>query len=293
MTNLSVFSAQYDGCKVRITLDGRVSVFDAIAATLKKKNPRSDWERLTQANPEVVAICDSFQFPGRGQQLTPVADEEGLYQILMLLPGSNAAEFRKWAASILARYRQGDTTLAEEIIGRASSTAKNNVADHTDQQLLSVQDQLAVIDYIYSGFIKAGVDPKITESAKMSAIAAQFPSMAPAIESAKQSLMLQTPDEGHRYNPTKLGEILAERLGLQERISSRKVNAALQTVGFQVAEHDVDSKGKKSLVWHLTPVGESYGRVFLESAQGNSKTIPVIRWLPQVLDEISHLFVNK
>lgn len=184
MTNLSVFSAQYDGCNVRITPDGKVSVFDAIAATLKKKNPRSDWDRLTQANPEVVAICDSFQFPGRGQQPTPVANEEGLYQILMLLPGSNAASFRKWAASILARYRQGDTTLADEIIERASLTAKNNAPTHSNLSL-SVQDQLAVISYALDGFKQAGVDPKVVESAKMSAIAAQFPTMTPAIESAK------------------------------------------------------------------------------------------------------------
>ncbi len=73
---------------------------------------------------------------GRGQHPTPVTDEEGLDQILMLLPGSNAAEFRKWAASILTRYHQGDTTLAEEIIDRASSTAKNNTAEHVDQDLL-------------------------------------------------------------------------------------------------------------------------------------------------------------
>ena len=49
MTNLAFFSAQYDGSKVRITSDGKVSVFDAIAATLKKDNPRSDWSRLAEA----------------------------------------------------------------------------------------------------------------------------------------------------------------------------------------------------------------------------------------------------
>lgn len=49
--------------------------------------------------------------------------------------------------------------------------------------------------------------------------------------------MLQTPDEGHRYNPTDLGKKLAERLGLKDAISNRKINSALESVGFQVAEH--------------------------------------------------------
>ena len=159
MTNLSFFNAQYDGYNVRITPDGKVSVFDAIVATLKKENPRSDWSRLTQTHPEVVALCDNFQFPGRGQRPTPVTDEEGLYQILMLLPGSNAAEFRSWEASILARYRQGDTTLAEEVIDRTESTSSD--VGNREKGQMSVQDQLSVISYVFDGFTNVGVDPKI------------------------------------------------------------------------------------------------------------------------------------
>lgn len=157
---------------------------------------------------------------------------------------------------------------------------------------LNVQEQLVVIDYIFEGFGKAGVELKLVESAKFSALAAQFPSMVPAFVAAKESLMLETPDNGHWYNPTKLGEMLAVRLGLPQPIFSRKMNTALETVGFQVPEHGVDSKGRKTLTWHLTPSGEAYGCVFLESAQGHNKTVSVIRWLPQVLDEISQLFVN-
>jgi hypothetical protein len=37
--------------------------------------------------------------------------------------------------------------------------------------------------------------------------------------------MLQTPDEGHRYNATDLGKKLAERLRLPEDISNRKINS--------------------------------------------------------------------
>ena len=138
-----------------------------------------------------------------------------------------------------------------------------------------------------------GVDPKIINSAKISAIAAQFPSMVPALSAAKESLMLQTPDEAQRYNVTDLGKMLAQRLGLDKDIKATQINEALQQVGFQVAQYRTGSKGQKHKEWHLTKEGESYGRLFLQSAQGNSKTIPAIRWLPQVLDEISHLFVGQ
>lgn len=118
MSKVSVFKEQFDGKDVRITEDGRVSVWDAIAAFANIKNPRDAWDSLTERFPDVVAETDKFKFPGRGQRPTPVANEEALYNIFMLLPGSKAAEFRKWASSILTRYRRGDASLAEEIIDR-------------------------------------------------------------------------------------------------------------------------------------------------------------------------------
>lgn len=118
MSNLSVFSEQFDGQEVRITSDGAVSVLDAIAAVMKVKNPSKTWKDLQVNYPEVLTFSYDFKFPGRGQKKTPVVDEEGLNQLFMLLPGKNAAEFRKWASSILARYRRGDASLAEEVIDR-------------------------------------------------------------------------------------------------------------------------------------------------------------------------------
>jgi hypothetical protein len=170
------------------------------------------------------------------------------------------------------------------------STVTSNLDSSTSQ--LSVQDQLAVIGYVFDGIAKTDVDRKILESAKISALVAQFPQMTPALEATKQSLMLQTPDEGLRYNVTELGKMLAQRLGLDEDIKPTKINEALQQAGLQVAEYRTNSKGKQYKMWHLTEAGESYGRIFLQSAQGNSKTIPSLRWLSEVLDEIVHSFVN-
>lgn len=60
--------------EVRFTPDGRVSVYDAIAFVTGSKNPYSDWKRLQESYPEVLAKCEDFKFPGKGQRLTPVAN---------------------------------------------------------------------------------------------------------------------------------------------------------------------------------------------------------------------------
>ena len=48
---------------------------------------------LTEAHSEVATCCGGFKFNGQGQRGTPVT--AGITQILMLLPGHAAAEFRK------------------------------------------------------------------------------------------------------------------------------------------------------------------------------------------------------
>jgi hypothetical protein len=68
----------------------------------KPSNAKNVYDRLAASNLELTTICSKFKFPGRGQRDTPVATEEGIYQILMLCPGQRGAEFRAWAAGILA-----------------------------------------------------------------------------------------------------------------------------------------------------------------------------------------------
>lgn len=59
-----------DGTKIRITEDGRVSVFDIIQFVAEKKNPRDAWASIRADFPEVVGKCDNFKFAGRGQRET-------------------------------------------------------------------------------------------------------------------------------------------------------------------------------------------------------------------------------
>ncbi|MFG6094349.1 hypothetical protein SPB21_03825 [Leptothoe sp. ISB3NOV94-8A] len=105
------------GAKIRRTEDGRCSVYDLIGAA-GKGSPREVWKRLVATYPEVVAFCDDFKFPGRGQKKTPVVDLQGWLQILGLLPGAMGKKYREEAAQLVTRYIQGDATLALDVIDR-------------------------------------------------------------------------------------------------------------------------------------------------------------------------------
>ena len=53
----------------------------------------------------------NFRFPGRGQRNTPVAPARGIVEIIMLLPGQQAARVRRMAAHLICRYLGGDLSL--------------------------------------------------------------------------------------------------------------------------------------------------------------------------------------
>lgn len=110
------------GAEVRLTKDGRISVYDGIVFTTGDTNPRKTWKRLNEQYPEVVAKCYNFKFPGRGQRETPVADLEGFTEILVLLPGRLAARIREEAVRTLIRAMRGDLELVDEILTRVKAS---------------------------------------------------------------------------------------------------------------------------------------------------------------------------
>ena len=64
-------------------------------------------QALLQNYPEVGCNLSNFQFSGRGQRDTMVADARGIIEIVMVLPGRAAAGVRKQAATVLVRYLGG------------------------------------------------------------------------------------------------------------------------------------------------------------------------------------------
>ena len=95
----------------------RASVYDVIVHTCKQSaaNAAHTWERLKTQFPEVCHSVTNFKFSGRGQRYTPVADARGIVEIILVLPGKAAAEYRKEAASTIVRYLGGDLTMVDEI----------------------------------------------------------------------------------------------------------------------------------------------------------------------------------
>ncbi|MEM8610436.1 MAG: hypothetical protein AAGF93_00345 [Cyanobacteria bacterium P01_H01_bin.105] len=130
MTNSLFMVIPELNAKIRRTEDGRCSIYDLIGAA-GKGSPRSVWKRLTSVYPEVFEKIDSFKFPGRGQQETPVTDLKGWLYILGLLPGTMGRKYREEAAQLVTRYIRGDVVLASEVISlqnqlRLPVTSKHN-----------------------------------------------------------------------------------------------------------------------------------------------------------------------
>lgn len=267
MNNLTLLSYG----EIRVTDDEQFSVYDLIQVVGGQKDPYNVWKRLCVEYPELLTMCQDFKFSGRGQRETPVTSKAGLLHIIGLLPGAVGRSYREEAAKLMLAKIEGRQP--------APNSAK-------PEGSLSVQDELAIFDYAFGNIKLTGIEPNLLESARLTSLSIRYPSMAPALESAKEMLMLQTPDEGQRYSPTELGRILTVRMEREKPIRAIEINQALKRAGLQTSEHQTGSKGEKRLVWHLTPDGETYGRVFLESAQGSSKTVSVIRWLVTVLDKI-------
>ena len=93
--------------RIRKTNDtpARVSVVDTIAViTGKNANHSAEAMRdLGNRYPEVNGGIVHLKFPGRGQRNTPVADARGIVEVIMLLPGAQAARIRRQAAELLVR----------------------------------------------------------------------------------------------------------------------------------------------------------------------------------------------
>ncbi len=87
----------------------RISLIDVVQAITgqAKNNAGKTFERIKENYPEVSPEDSpkwrNYRFPGRGQRDTPVADVRGMVELIMLLPGAQAARVRRRAAELLVR----------------------------------------------------------------------------------------------------------------------------------------------------------------------------------------------
>ena len=95
----------------------QASIYDVISAVtgLNGNHAGKAYRDLTARYPEVHSVGVNFRFPGRGQRDTPVASVRGIVEIIMLLPGQQAARVRRQAAELLCRWLGGDLSLVDEV----------------------------------------------------------------------------------------------------------------------------------------------------------------------------------
>lgn len=120
MSNIVRFDDFVDA-EIRVTDDGRYSVFDVIKFC-GKKNPRDAWKALTEGYVEIVGKTDNTSFGGRGgaAKATPVASRENILYIIGLLPGTIGRAYREDAARVFLQFLDASPELAGSVIDRAT-----------------------------------------------------------------------------------------------------------------------------------------------------------------------------
>lgn len=99
------------------------SVLDVIGALTEHDSRHRSivWQRLSEAYPDIHTKCVYLKINGKGRA-TWVADANTLIEIVWLLPGKAAKEFRRGCANYICRILGGDPTLVDEMELRVRHT---------------------------------------------------------------------------------------------------------------------------------------------------------------------------
>lgn len=255
--------------EIRVTPDGCYSVFDVVEVVGGKKNPRDAWKALVEQFPEVVARTDSFKFPGRGQQLTPITNKEGLLHIIGLLPGAVGRTYREDAAKLMLAKIEGRL---DEVVQKSDNLA-----------LIPAPKEIA--EAIASVFCFGTVDPNLVQGLIANEIGKTHPALKPHMEAAKKLLPL--PVEQELLTVTNLAKKYVERTGKQlsknntDQGNAIALNKLLIELGFQFK----NTQGNPDYL--PTDCGEPFSKVVLQEGKSTNKTCQQLRWHPRIIDEIA------
>jgi hypothetical protein len=254
--------------EIRVTPDERYSVFDVVEVIGGKKNPRDAWKSLVEDFPEVVARTDSFKFPGRGQQLTPVTNKEGLLHIIGLLPGAVGRTYREDAAKLML----------SKIEGRSTEVATNGY------ELALPPAPKEIAEAIASVFCMGTVDPNLVQGLIANEIGNTYPKLKSYMESAKKLLPL--PVEQELVTVTDLAKKFVEKTGKPlsknntDRGNAMALNKLLIELGLQIKNADGNPD------YLPTDIGKTYSKVVLQEGNASNKTCQQLRWYPKVIERL-------
>ena len=138
-----------DSSTIRVDKDTKKgSVMDTIRMVLRcnSSTATTTLNRLRLASDDLVARCDQLRVNGKGK-FTPVADAKTLIEIVWLLPGKKAREFRSQSSEKIVRLLGGDLSLVSEIEARHATLQSTDEGRATQEFLLdggegSVENQL-------------------------------------------------------------------------------------------------------------------------------------------------------
>jgi len=85
--------------------------------------------RIRKSNPEVDAKCGHLKFAGKGQKDTPVGDIVLVLEIIGLLPGSNAAIFRRKMAEVMRTFLAGNQEELNYYMQKFNEVEGNEILD--------------------------------------------------------------------------------------------------------------------------------------------------------------------
>ncbi|ACH46821.1 unknown [Feldmannia species virus] len=102
------------------------SVIDTVKMVLgcTSSSGNTNLRRLTTRFPDLCVDITRLRINGKGMA-TPVADAKLLVQVVLLLPGQKAIEFRRKSADVVCRLLGGDMSLVKEIEQRCATLQRS------------------------------------------------------------------------------------------------------------------------------------------------------------------------
>lgn len=226
-----------------------------------------------------------------------VSDVTGI-SVTQLFQGGNSTSYGTWihpdlatpfASWLSVEYELLVSRWVQEWMKTGQNPIKNAPAAHREQST-SEEATLGEIFTLFASLNNLGIEPKLVESAKLTAVARSIPRLGIAAEEGKRLISSQMFLEEIPMSPTGLGVAITERLGLRELPSAQKVNQVLLDAGLQIRETSIDSQGNQKKTWILTEAGKKYGQLQMDTARRHNKTVFCLRWFSSVIPIIEKMF---
>jgi hypothetical protein len=196
--------------RIRMTVERQPSLIDVISIITRKNNDESSgtWRTIVDRFPEVRENLSIFQFPGKSQRPTPVAQNlKVLIQVIFLLPGQQAALVRQAAAEVFVRFMGGDLSLIGEVqrMHEVQAFLREHEPGHPARVFGEAAERSAAS----------------TEAAAPPASRDSLPRVLPEPQIVRHEKSIALPGSGHLYAASRVGEEPIIKVGVTKGLLDR------------------------------------------------------------------------